>query len=107
MSNIMNYRSEIQYNVTSVLSHIRDNGGKTPNTLLVAEQNRLKGQYAPVVLNVALMAMGKKQLAPLSACFGLNERELGWLIEEAQKKNLTILGEIKALRETGKNPYAL
>jgi len=99
MSTIMNYRSEIQYNVTSVLSRIEERGGMAPNKFLAAEQERLRGQYAPIVLNVALMAIGKPQLAPLSACWGLTEKELEWLIEEAKKKNEGLILHIKHLRE--------
>lgn len=98
MSNVMRYRDEIQYNVKSVLCRIRDNGGMAPNKFLAAEQKRLEGKYAPVVMNVALMAMGKPQLAPLSVCWGLTENELGWLIEDAKKLNLVELSEIKELR---------
>jgi hypothetical protein len=99
MSTILNYRSEIQYNVTSVLSRILSNGGMAPNAFLAAEQKRLQGKYAPVVMNVALMAMGRPQLAPLTACWGLTTQELEWLIEEAKQKNSGTLAEIKNLRD--------
>ncbi len=96
MSNILRYTDQVLGNVRDVLFAIKENNGKATTKLVVREQERLCGQYAKDVLNIALMAMGK------SAAYTdvkLSPDQLARLAEQAKKSNWDVLGDIKKLRE--------
>lgn len=96
MSNAMRYQSEIQYSVNEVLCRIRDNGGKAPGSLVKAEYARLQGQRAAIVVNVALLAMGRPMAYGND---GVTEDERALLVERAKQQHGLVLHEIKVLRE--------
>jgi len=99
----MLYSDEILYDVREVLWKIKERGGMAPNSFLVSEYKRLQGSWAGIVLNVALMAMGKKTRVDDSK-YPLSEAQYATLVERAKQQNGSILHEIAQLRaEKGKN----
>ena len=102
MTNAMNYSDEILYNVRDVLYNIEQRGGLVSNTFLQGELDRLQGQYAAIVINVALLAIGKKK-AVEDARFPLSDAQYTVLVEKAKRSNGVLLSEIAKLRaEKGK-----
>lgn len=102
MTNAMNYSDEILYNVRDVLCKIEERGGMAPSSFLNAELNRLQGQYAAIVINVALMAIGKKK-AVEDARFPLSETQYNILVERAKQNSRVEIARIAQLRaEKGK-----
>jgi hypothetical protein len=96
MSNIMNYLPEVLANIASVLARIEANEGKITGKFLKSEIERLKGQWAPEVINVALMALGRE--AAVSGMVA-SEGQVGALVKMAQKDHAYIISKIKSLRE--------
>ena len=102
MTNAMNYSSEILSNVQEVLYKIMERGGMAPSSFLNAELDRLQGQYAAIVINVALMAMGKKPSVE-DERFPLSEKQYAWLVERAKQNSRVELARIAQMRaEKGK-----
>ncbi len=97
MTNAMLYSDEILYNVREVLWNIKERGGMAPSKFLNAELERLHGQYAAIVINVALLAMGK-QKAVDDPRFPLSDAQYNTLVERAKQKNADLLHEIAQLR---------
>jgi butyrate kinase len=98
-SNIMNYIPEIMNNVAGVLSRIEGQEGKITSKLLRAEVERLKGQWASEVINVALIALGRE--AAVSGMVA-SPAQVSALVKMAQKNNEPIIGKIKVMREARK-----
>ncbi len=96
MSNAMRYQSEIQDDVRDVLCHVRDRGGKVPGSFVQAEYVKLQGSRAAIVVNVALLAMGK---GIAYGNDGLTDRERDTLVERAKQANQDVLAAIKKLRD--------
>lgn len=96
MSNAMRYQDKIQYEVRDVLCHVRDRGGKVPSSFVQAEYARLQGQRAAIVVNVALMAMGKGIAYQND---GVTDSERRTLVERAKQANQDVLVAIKKMRE--------
>jgi hypothetical protein len=96
MSNAMRYQSEIQYDVRNVLCHVRDRGGKVPGSFVQAEYARLQGSRAAIVVNVALLALGKNIAYGND---GVTDEERSTLVERATQANQDVLIAIKDLRE--------
>ncbi len=91
----MRYRATIQDTTRDFLWNIKEHGGMAPVSFMQAQVAEFKGVYSLIAANVAVMAMGKKQMF---AC-DLSEAQLSSLVEEANQKNPDLLHEIKVLRE--------
>jgi len=94
----MNYSDEILYNVTDVLCKIEERGGMVPNSFLSAELSRLQGQYAVIVVNVAMMAIKGKKAVADDARFPLSDAQYNVLVEQAKRNNSSVLSAIAKLR---------
>lgn len=103
MNNVMNYSDEILYDVREVIYRIMERGGgMAPQSFLQAEYKRLQGRYAAIVINVALMAMGKKA-AIQDARFPLSDAQYASLVERAKQNSRVELARIAQMRaEKGK-----
>lgn len=101
MTNAMNYASEILYDVRDVLISIKERGGLTPTSFIQATYDKYSrsGRYAGIVVNVALVAMGKqpavKGYRPWEE---LSDRQIQSLVERAKQQNGLELQEIAQLR---------
>jgi hypothetical protein len=91
----MRYRNVIQELTGHILWNIKEHGGMAPVSFMQAQVKEFKGGYALIAANVAIMAIGKRQIF---AC-DLSEAQLSNLVEEAKRKHSYILHEIKELRE--------
>lgn len=102
MTNIMNYSDEILYNVRDVIYNIEQRGGLASNKFLQGELDRLQGQYAAIVVNVAMMAIKGKKVAE-DARFPLSDAQYAVLVEKAKQQNRSSLAVIAKMRaEKGK-----
>jgi non-ribosomal peptide synthetase component F len=97
MANAMNYSSEILSNVSEVIWNIKERGGLASSKFLNAELERLQGQYAAVVVNVALMAIGKPK-AVEDPRFPLTDAQYNVLVERAKQNSRVELAQIAELR---------
>ena|SRR2546423_6611270 len=97
MANVMNYSSEILSNVSEVIWNIKERGGLAPASFLNAELERLQGQYAAVVVNVALLTMGKKA-AVQDDRFPLSDAQYSVLVERAKQNSRVELAQIAEMR---------
>ncbi len=90
----LNYTSEIMYDVRSVLFNIKERGGAVPGSFLNAELNRLQGSRAADVLNIAMVAIGKKECTQGQA----TPAQMEVLVARAQKESADLVSEIAQLR---------
>lgn len=61
MSVIMRYQDQVLSDVRDVLWNIKENKGKSPSSLLDRLWKEKQGSWNSDVLNIALVAMGKKK----------------------------------------------
>jgi hypothetical protein len=96
-SNIMNYIPEVLHNVHGVLWAIEQNEGRITTKLIKSEIERLRGQWASEVINIALISLDQK---PVVSGMVSSDAQVQALVKMAKKDHEYIIGHIKALRDT-------
>lgn len=94
MSNIHLYSDQVQWNVTSVLTNIKERGGLAGTKFLQSEYQRLRGEWSADVINIAMLCIGRSIAFEGVA----SEKQMSIFVEKAKQQNAILLRQIAKLR---------